>query len=39
MKDLWVLLFFIEHDLLSCEWMVNVRPDAGPKQHHVLSLM
>lgn len=27
MTDLWVLLFFIVHDWLSCERMVNVRPD------------
>lgn len=27
MKDQLVLLLFIVHDWLSCEWMVNVRPD------------
>lgn len=31
MKDLWVLLFFIEHDWLSCERMVNVRPETDQK--------
>lgn len=31
MKDLRVLLFFIEHDWLSCERMVNVRPEMYQK--------